>query len=99
MTIERALADNNKREFNYSKLAEECCELSDVLLKRINKKKHADNGQDIRQRIAEELADVAIRMDVLIKAEDLGMAYKEAIRNKIVKLNGYLESNLYGDTV
>lgn len=63
MSIVKELANTNDRNYNLTKASEELNELSEVLLKLVNKagtKKEPD-----RQDIIDELGDVEVRLQIL----------------------------------
>jgi len=80
------IAKRNKRKFNFSKLAEELNELSDVCLKFINKK---GEFRPNKEKFIEELGDVITRIEMLIEAENI--IKKDVDQRIIFKANKYLQ--------
>ena len=92
----KAVAATNKREFNYSKLAEECNELATVLLQRVNKK---ENHWPADKALQEELGQVVLRIGILANAEGwLDEVTSEAF-DKAEKLQSYIDQGLYAGGV
>ena len=87
------ISKKNRRKFNFSKLAEELNELSDVCLKFINKEK---NFRPNREKFIEELGDVITRIEMLTEAENITL--EEVGRRIIFKANkflGYVKEKKY----
>lgn len=62
----KELAQTNERAYNKSKLLEELLELSELIIKWINK---SPERQPTAEAIMEEIADVVLRLNVLVDAE------------------------------
>lgn len=84
------LATQNDPNYNLLKLAEECTELSDVLIKSVTKP-----NVDRNEHLIEELGDVLLRATIvirMIKADDKvddRMLYKIDNLNKLIEENNY----------
>lgn len=63
MSIVKNLAETNDYNYNLLKAAEECTELSEVLIKSVTKK--GTKKEPSKQSVIEEIGDVQIRLDVL----------------------------------
>lgn len=82
----------NHTTYNHTKLLEEMLELSEVLVKMINKK--GDKAPK-REKLVEELGDLQLRMDVLIYKEGLKDEVNARIDTKIASLDKYLSEGKY----
>ena len=82
----------NNATYNHSKLLEEVLELSEVLIKMINK---SGSKAPPKEKLIEELGDVLFRAEVLILKEGLTEKVQERIENKIEQLTGYLIEGKY----
>jgi len=93
----KRLGDYNTKQvlnstYNHSKLLEECLELSEILVKMINK--HKDK-QPSKEKLVEELGDVLFRAEVLIIKEDLQKEVQSRINTKVAQLTPYMENKTY----
>lgn len=82
--------------FDHSKLLEELIELSEVLIKHINK---APQNQPTEEKIVEELGDVLFRCELLMLKHGLEDAVKERIKHKSEKLQQYLDEGKYKTSI
>lgn len=78
--------------YNHSKLLEECLELSEVLVKMINK--HKDK-QPSKEKLVEELGDVLFRAEILIIKEGLHEDIQTRVNEKVAQLKPYMENKTY----
>lgn len=72
------LAKTNNADYNFDKLMEEMHELAEVILKRRNKKGHVKEPP--LQDLIDELGDVKLRLEVVIKQVD-----ETAVSNRVGK--------------
>lgn len=82
----------NHTTYNHTKLLEELLELSEVIVKMINKKV---GKQPPIEKLVEELGDVLLRCDILIHKEGIKDAVEARINDKIASLEGYLAEGKY----
>jgi|ERR1044072_3102915 NTP pyrophosphatase (non-canonical NTP hydrolase) len=81
----------NGQDYNFRKAAEECAELTTVLLQLTNKK---IDGAPEQQELIDEIGDVIIRLEILKRMvpEDLLQA---RLDKKLAKYEGYISENTY----
>ena len=84
--IIQVIVSNNTEDHNILKLAEECTELSEVLIKMVTKPNRREEKID---HLIEELGDVKLRLDVLLSMYGLN---KKVNRRYADKLSYILES-------
>lgn len=87
------VVENNSDEYNILKLAEECTELSDVLIKIVTK---ADKGIDI-EHLAEELGDVRLRSKVLIDKLGLESKVRTRVSSKLFGILHQINEGKYAN--
>lgn len=87
------MAAHNDPTYNRIKLAEELAELSEVVLKSVNKK--GTEKEPDKQSIIDELGDVLIRVNVLIGALDAYDAVEERMRIKFDKFRKAIKEKKY----
>lgn len=78
------IVSHNSEEYNLLKLAEECTELSEVLIKMVTK---PNRREEKIPHLIEELGDVKLRLDVLITKLDLDKKVTERYNSKLDYLN------------
>lgn len=84
------IVDRNESQFNYLKLLEELAELTEVIIKRVNKQIQYKPSME---KIIEETGDVLIRLRIFCRAEGIADAVNQRVITKLTKLNGYFETN------
>ena len=82
----------NNTTYNHSKLLEELLELSEVLIKMINK---TENKQPKQEKLVEEVGDVLLRLEVLIIRENIQEEVSKRINNKIKQLDTWRTEGKY----
>lgn len=76
----KLIAENKKLEYCYLKLAEECNELGEALIKQITK----PNGADDRiPHLIEEIGDVITNCNILIAKLNISDEVNKRIRTKL----------------
>lgn len=90
-TIERIL-DYNTEKGDYGKLMEELAELSEVVVKSYIK---VEGHKPPIEKVVEEIGDVLLRIDIIIRRLNIEEAVTERIENKLKKLTGYMDEGLY----
>lgn len=87
------LAENNDEKYIYTKLAEELNELSEICLKRANKK---PVNWPSESSLIEEMGDVSIRLDMLIVRLEIDtVKIEDRIKYKVGKYLEYLKQGKY----
>ena len=74
----------NNTTYNHSKLLEELLELSEILIKMINK---IPEKQPNQEKLVEEVGDVLLRLEVLIIKENIQEEVSKRINDKIKQLD------------
>lgn len=82
----------NTIDYNYAKLAEECTELTDVLIKMITK---PNRREERMQHLIEEMGDVQLRLDILKRALLFGVAVQTRYDDKLEYLSKKVEEGKY----
>lgn len=90
--VEEYLLNVNKIDYNIDKTIEEAVEVADVLLKYKNKE---GDKKPTREQIAAEIADLAIRMHIVVENLDLEELVTQAFDAKMDKLLNYIEEGKY----
>ena len=90
--VEEYLLNVNKIDYNIDKTIEEAVEVADVLLKYKNKE---GDKKPTREQIAAEIADLAIRMLIVVENLDLEELVTQAFDAKMDKLFNYIEERKY----
>lgn len=88
---------SNNEAYNLTKAAEECAELVEIILKKINKAGSHREPSD--QDIAEEIADVQLRTAILAVSLGLAPFVEDRIYRKCAKLGEALKSNRYENKI
>lgn len=88
---------SNTDLYNLTKCAEECAELVEVILKKINKAGSHREPHD--QDIAEEIADVQFRTAILAVSLGLAPFVEDRIYRKAAKCAEVLKTNRYENKV
>ena len=86
------LAKENSAKNNLGKLAEECAELLEVLLKCMTKQ---EDKQPKREKIIEELSHVIFRAQVYIVQNNLEDEITNSIEQKSIQLQKYIKEKRY----
>lgn len=86
------LAKNNERQYNWSKLAEECLELGEVAIKMAHKE--GSGKSPTMDHFIEEAGDVILRLDVIFRVLNIPRDMAEVlidkrIQEKIAKFETY----------
>lgn len=82
----------NTMDYNYAKLAEECIELADVLIKMGTK----PNRRDERlPHLVEEMGDVQLRLDILRRALLIGPEVQMRYDEKLAYLSDKVSEGKY----
>lgn len=92
LEITQLLATTNGYQYNLLKTAEELTELSEVLLKKVNKMGGPKEPSD--QDIIEEIGDVGIRLMILTYLFDQ-KAIEERINFKLKKYEGWINEGKF----
>ncbi len=92
-TLIKQLAVENSRNFNFSKLAEELTELSEICIKQINKRTKAK--QPTIENFSDECGDVLLRTHILIEMLGIEKQVIERMRTKGGKLSEYRRLGKY----
>lgn len=88
--------DNNSWEYNHLKAVEELTELSEVLIKKVNKK--GGPKEPTNQEIIDELGDVLIRIEILMQIYGDWEVYDRR-DFKLLKFEGYLNEGKYKGSI
>lgn len=91
LAIDNTLEINNST-YNHSKLLEELLELSEVLIKMINK---IPEKQPKSDKLIEEVGDVLLRLEVLIVKENIQEEVSKRINDKIKQLDAWRTEGKY----
>lgn len=86
------LVNNNLPEKNLGKLAEECAELLEVLLKCMTRK---EGNKPSREKIVEELGDVMLRLFIYIEQNEMEIDVSVRMENKLKQLQDYIDQGKY----
>lgn len=92
MDIIDRMVESNDPGYNFDKAIEELFELGEVLMKRKLKEGHPKSPKD--QEIIDELGDVTIRLNVLIRIFGEEEVEKR-VAEKLLKFEGYFNDNKY----
>ena len=87
----------NTETYNLTKAAEECAELVEIILKKINKA--GSDREPSNKAIAEEIADVNLRTAILAVSLGLAPFVEDRIYRKCAKLADILKTNRYENKV
>lgn len=86
------LVKNNLPEKNLGKLAEECAELLEVLLKCMTR---GEGRKPKREKIVEELGDVMVRAFIYIIQNNMDDEVSERMKNKLIQLQEWIDQGKY----
>lgn len=86
------VAKYNNPMYNYTKLAEELAELSEVILKCVNKK---DEFKPPIGKLIEEAGDVILRLEILIADKNIESDVAIRVGTKLNKLLQHIENGNY----
>jgi len=86
------LVNTNEPDYNLTKACEELNELSEVILKRVNKGKTPKSPEN--KAIIEEIGDVEIRLNILKRIFGLEDC-EQRVHDKLTKFEGYIAENKY----
>lgn len=89
----KEVTDSNGEIYSLTKLAEECSELAEIVLKKVNKL--GTHREPTNTEIAEEIADVVLRAAMLGEKYDLKEFVGDRMSRKLAKLKECLDEGKY----
>lgn len=93
--IIKKMVNKNTIDFDLMKLAEECTELSEVLIKMVTK---PNRREERMEHLVEEMGDVKLRMEVLVTRLGFNKVVDARYEEKLAYFHEKLIENKY-DTV